>query len=112
MQFFLAKYNSQRKSTRDNSLFAMVRIIIIIILIIIGLPLDTTDQEFIEMMSKYGIIMQDPDTGLVPFIFFTVLNKIAVSCHVNDASQSEIQVKIKSTIASLNSQILLGLSQH
>lgn len=28
-----------------------------------GLPLDTTDEEFIEMMSKYGIIMQDPDTG-------------------------------------------------
>lgn len=28
-----------------------------------GLPLDTTDEEFIELMSKYGIIMQDPDTG-------------------------------------------------
>lgn len=28
-----------------------------------GLPLDTTDEEFIEMMSKYGIIMQDPDTN-------------------------------------------------
>ena len=37
----------------------------------IGLPLDTTDEEFIEMMSKYGIIMQDPDTGLVFFFFFT-----------------------------------------
>ena len=30
---------------------------------IIGLPLDTSEEEFIEMMSKYGIIMQDPDTS-------------------------------------------------
>ena len=29
-----------------------------------GLPLDTTDEEFVEMMSKYGIIMQDPDTSM------------------------------------------------
>jgi len=28
-----------------------------------GLPLDTSEEEFIEMMSKYGIIMQDPDTN-------------------------------------------------
>lgn len=30
---------------------------------ITGLPLDTNEEEFIEMMSKYGIIMQDPDTS-------------------------------------------------
>ena len=67
----------------------------------IGLPLDTTEEEFIEMMSKYGIIMQDPDTGLVFFSFFFLLLlllhiKFAVSCHVNDAFCSEIQVQIKS----------------
>lgn len=28
-----------------------------------GLPQDTTEEEFIEMMSKYGIIMQDPETN-------------------------------------------------
>lgn len=28
-----------------------------------GLPLNTSEDEFIEMMSKYGIIMQDPDTN-------------------------------------------------
>lgn len=28
-----------------------------------GLPLDITEEEFIELMSKYGIIMQDPDTS-------------------------------------------------
>ncbi|XP_078374970.1 17S U2 SnRNP complex component HTATSF1-like isoform X2 [Oculina patagonica] len=28
-----------------------------------GLPLNTTEEEFTEMMSKYGIIMQDPDTN-------------------------------------------------
>ena len=28
-----------------------------------GLPLDTTEEEFMELMSKYGIIMQDPDTS-------------------------------------------------
>jgi len=28
-----------------------------------GLPLDMKEEEFIEMMSKYGIIMQDPDTN-------------------------------------------------
>ncbi|XP_075244825.1 uncharacterized protein LOC142339053 [Convolutriloba macropyga] len=28
-----------------------------------GLPLDTTSEEFEELMSKYGIIMTDPDTG-------------------------------------------------
>ncbi|EDO33511.1 predicted protein [Nematostella vectensis] len=27
-----------------------------------GLPLDITDEEFVELMSKYGIIMEDPDT--------------------------------------------------
>lgn len=27
-----------------------------------GLPLDTTEEEFVEMMSKYGIIMEDPET--------------------------------------------------
>ena len=30
---------------------------------VIGLPLDTSEEEFTEMMSKYGIIMQDPDTS-------------------------------------------------
>ena len=29
----------------------------------LGLPQDTTEEEFIEMMSKYGIIMQDPETS-------------------------------------------------
>jgi HIV Tat-specific factor 1 len=28
-----------------------------------GLPLDTTDEEFEDMMSKYGIIMKDPLTS-------------------------------------------------
>lgn len=28
-----------------------------------GLPLDITEEEFVELMSKYGIIMQDPDTS-------------------------------------------------
>ncbi len=35
-----------------------------------GLPLDTTEEEFTEMMSKYGIIMQDPDTSKHEKIFF------------------------------------------
>ena len=26
-----------------------------------NLPLDTTVEEFVEMMSKYGIIMEDDD---------------------------------------------------
>ena len=30
----------------------------------LGLPQDTTEEEFIEMMSKYGIIMQDPETSM------------------------------------------------
>ena len=46
----------------------------------IGLPLDTTDEEFIEMMSKYGIIMQDPDTGLVFFFFFLFYFFCFMSC--------------------------------
>ena len=28
-----------------------------------GLPDDTTEEEFIELMSKYGIIMEDNDTS-------------------------------------------------
>ncbi|KAJ7388733.1 HIV Tat-specific factor 1 [Desmophyllum pertusum] len=28
-----------------------------------GLPLEITEEEFLEMMSKFGIIMQDPDTN-------------------------------------------------
>lgn len=28
-----------------------------------GLPLDITEEKFVELMSKYGIIMQDPDTN-------------------------------------------------
>ena len=30
---------------------------------ITGLPLNITDEEFTDMMSKYGIIMQDPDAS-------------------------------------------------
>ncbi|XP_013793531.1 HIV Tat-specific factor 1 homolog isoform X2 [Limulus polyphemus] len=29
-----------------------------------GLPLDTTEEEFVEVMSKCGLIMKDPDRGL------------------------------------------------
>ena len=36
---------------------------IILLCVITGLPLDMKEEEFIEMMSKYGIIMQDPDTS-------------------------------------------------
>lgn len=41
---------------------------------ITGLPLDITDEEFTDMMSKYGIIMQDPDTSkfLSPYFLWTV----------------------------------------
>lgn len=34
-----------------------------IIVIHIGLPEETTEEEFIELMSKYGIIMEDNDTS-------------------------------------------------
>lgn len=60
-----------------NSLFVIVMISLLLLYCTyynnIGLPLDTTDEEFIEMMSKYGIIMQDPDTGLVSFSFIFLL---------------------------------------
>ena len=41
---------------------------------VIGLPLDTSDEEFIEMMSKYGIIMQDPDTSMDKLIIICCNN--------------------------------------
>ena len=34
----------------------------------VGLPLDTTEEEFIQLMSKYGIIMQDPDTSKLKIV--------------------------------------------
>ncbi|XP_015759958.1 PREDICTED: HIV Tat-specific factor 1 homolog [Acropora digitifera] len=46
-----------------------------------GLPLDMTDEEFIEMMSKYGIIMQDPDTGLLFFFLFFFTFSFTVYTH-------------------------------
>ena len=32
-------------------------------IICLGLPSDVTETEFGELMSKCGIIMEDPDTG-------------------------------------------------
>ena len=48
---------------------------------IIGLPLDTSEDEFIEMMSKYGIIMQDPDTSKEKICCNTITETFEFTCH-------------------------------
>ena len=37
-----------------------------------GLPTDITEEEFVTLMSKYGIIMEDPETSMKSFfcVFF------------------------------------------
>lgn len=48
---------------------------------ITGLPLDTSDDEFIEMMSKYGIIMQDPDTSKEKISCNPITERFKSTCH-------------------------------
>lgn len=54
-------------SNEDNIILVTLKSLLIYEYDVTGLPLDTTDEEFIEMMSKYGIIMQDPDTSKLTF---------------------------------------------
>lgn len=44
-----------------------------------GLPLDTTQEEFVEIMSKYGIVMVDEDGTSVLIIMFTA-STLALHC--------------------------------
>lgn len=38
------------------------------------MPNDVTEDEFIDMMAKFGIIMQDPETGIM-FEYSKIKNK-------------------------------------
>lgn len=79
MQSFIAV--TWKKSIVEQCEYCCIVVADLIRSFIIGLPLNTSEDEFIEMMSKYGIIMQDPDTSKEKIWCNTLTKRFQSTCH-------------------------------
>ena len=63
----------------------------------VGLPLETTEEEFLEMMSKFGIIMQDPDTSKpkkIPVILKVMSVVVRATCLKARSNENESRLEL------------------